>query len=376
MIRRQIARVQRAFAALPFRPFYAMKANGTLAILRLIRERRLRLRCGLAGRDLIWPAAPASRRTRSGSPARTSPTTTCAPSPIRASSSTSTRCRRSTAASRSTCRIRSRCASTRTSAPGIITTSSPPASGVKFGIDLAEIDTARMVVEDSGRKVVGLHAHIGSGIDTIAPLLESARRLLELAPSFPNLRWINFGGGISIPYRPGEPEFPIDEYGAELTRIAGRCCARAISRRSSSRDAISSRDRARCSARVTAQAHQRGRRLDRLRHRLQSPRAAVEVRRVSPHRQRLARLRRHRCARRSTTRRCATTWSSPATSASRATSSRATPTARRDPRASSRRRSATSSPSATPAPTASRWPRTTTRGCCRRRCSSTAAKCA
>src|SRR5206468_7756868 len=69
--------------------------------------------------------------------------------------------------------------------------------GVKFGIDLAEIESARMMVEDAGLKVVGLHAHIGSGIDSLAPLLESARRLLELPTAFANLRWINFGGGIS-----------------------------------------------------------------------------------------------------------------------------------------------------------------------------------
>jgi diaminopimelate decarboxylase len=91
---------------------------------------------------------------------------------------------------------------------------------VKFGIDLAELDSARMLVEDSGRKIVGLHAHIGSGVDTPAPLLDAARQLLELAPSFSNLRWINFGGGISTPYKPEEQEFPVAAYGAELTRMA------------------------------------------------------------------------------------------------------------------------------------------------------------
>src|SRR5213596_2986551 len=37
IIRRQIDRVQHAFSTLPFRPFYAMKANGSLAVLDLIR---------------------------------------------------------------------------------------------------------------------------------------------------------------------------------------------------------------------------------------------------------------------------------------------------------------------------------------------------
>jgi diaminopimelate decarboxylase len=92
--------------------------------------------------------------------------------------------------------------------------------GVKFGIDFAEIDSARMTVEDAGRKVVGLHAHIGSGVEEPAPLLESARRLLELSHDFPNLRWINFGGGIGTPYRPGDRDFPIDQYGEQLTALA------------------------------------------------------------------------------------------------------------------------------------------------------------
>src|SRR6266511_697433 len=38
VIRRQIERVTHAFARLPFRPFYAMKANSNLAILRLVHQ--------------------------------------------------------------------------------------------------------------------------------------------------------------------------------------------------------------------------------------------------------------------------------------------------------------------------------------------------
>ncbi|MCU1229538.1 MAG: lysA, partial [Acidobacteria bacterium] len=38
IIRRQIERVRSAFARLPFRPFYAMKANSSLAVLDLVRK--------------------------------------------------------------------------------------------------------------------------------------------------------------------------------------------------------------------------------------------------------------------------------------------------------------------------------------------------
>src|SRR5438874_10117766 len=40
VIRRQIERVKRAFAALPFLPYFAMKAKGNAAILRLVRGRK------------------------------------------------------------------------------------------------------------------------------------------------------------------------------------------------------------------------------------------------------------------------------------------------------------------------------------------------
>src|SRR6185436_11932979 len=42
-----------------------------------------------------------------------------------------------------------------------------------------------------------------------------------IAPEFTHLRWINFGGGVGVPYRPGEKEFPIDDYGRALGRLAG-----------------------------------------------------------------------------------------------------------------------------------------------------------
>ena len=93
--------------------------------------------------------------------------------------------------------------------------------GVKFGFDLAEIDDALKIALDSGQRVIGLHAHIGSGVDSVEPLMQSAGTLLELSRSIPTLEVINFGGGISIPYQPAEAEFPIEEYGARLAEVAG-----------------------------------------------------------------------------------------------------------------------------------------------------------
>ncbi len=219
VIRRQSANLRESFGGLPFRPFYAMKANGNLSILRMLRaegfgcdavspgEIFLAMRAGF-GADEIW--------------------FTC--------SNVSDADLRAIPDPRIVVNVNSmseidRCLALDLPNPVALRINPDVGAGhhadvitagrsVKFGIDVAEIDSARMLVEDTGRKIVGIHAHIGSGVDAPRPLLAAARQLLEVAPSFTNLRWINFGGGIATPYKPGEAEFPIAEYGAELTRMA------------------------------------------------------------------------------------------------------------------------------------------------------------
>jgi diaminopimelate decarboxylase len=220
LIRRQIDRIRRAFADLPFRPFYAMKANSNDAILRQIREAGF-------GCDAVSPGEIFLARNAGFDPKDI--WFTC--------SNVSDGDLHDISTTNIVINVNSMSEVDRVIALGLpndVAVRMNPdvgaghhhdvvtaGEGVKFGISSAEINSARMVIEDSGRKVVGLHAHIGSGIDSVQPLLESAKRLLETAPLFPNLKWINFGGGISVPYRPGEKEFPIEQYGRELERIVG-----------------------------------------------------------------------------------------------------------------------------------------------------------
>jgi diaminopimelate decarboxylase len=220
VILRQIENVKRAFASLPFRPFYAMKANGNLALLRLIRahgfgcdavspgEIFLAQNAGYTPDEIWFTCSNVSDEDLREIPDRNIVINVNSMSEI-------DRCLALDLANPIALRVNPDVGAGHHH--DVVTAG----GGVKFGIDFAEIESARVIVEDSGREVVGLHAHIGSGIDSVDPLLESARRLIDLAPSFEHLRWINFGGGVGVPYRPGEREFPIDEYGRELTRIAG-----------------------------------------------------------------------------------------------------------------------------------------------------------
>ncbi len=221
VIRRQAERVRRAFSRLRFRPFFAMKANGNAAILRLVHEYGF-------GCDAVSPGEIFIAR-RAGF-ASSEMWFTC--------SNVSDDDLRAIGDQNIVINVNSMSEIDRVLALGLhnpialrINTEIgaghhhdvvTAGGGVKFGIDIAEVESARMLVEDAGRLVVGIHAHIGSGIDDLAPLLASARRLIDISPAFENLRFINFGGGLAVPYRPGDREFPIDEYGAELTALASK----------------------------------------------------------------------------------------------------------------------------------------------------------
>jgi diaminopimelate decarboxylase len=221
IIRRQIDRVRRGFNVLPFRPFYAMKANGNVSILRLIHEAGF-------GCDAVSPGEVFLARHAGFTPDQI--WFTC--------SNVSDDDLKSLDDPKIVINVNSMSEVDRILRLGLLNSLAlrvnpdigaghhhdvvTGGSGVKFGIDVAELDDVRMVIQDSGRTIVGLHAHIGSGVTEVGPLVEAGRRLLELMPDFDSLRWINFGGGISVPYRPGEKDFPIDEYGRELAEIADR----------------------------------------------------------------------------------------------------------------------------------------------------------
>lgn len=220
VVRRQMQRIKDAFSRIPFQPAYAIKANDNLTLLRLIAEEGF-------GFDAVSPGEVFLAH-RAGLPSNRV-WFTC--------SNVSDADLLSLGDPSLVVNVNSmddidRCI--RLELPNAIAIRVNPevgaghhrdvvtgGYGVKFGVDLAEVDDARGLAESGGIEVVGIHAHIGSGVTSVEPLLASARTLVELSEGFPELEWINFGGGIAVPYRPGDAEFPIEEYGEGLAGIAG-----------------------------------------------------------------------------------------------------------------------------------------------------------
>ncbi|MFN2442034.1 MAG: diaminopimelate decarboxylase [Thermoanaerobaculia bacterium] len=220
VIRCQLEQLRNAFSVIPMQPFYAAKANSNLAILRLIAEAGF-------GCDAVSPGEVWLARHAGFDSARI--WFTC--SNVSDDDLTALRDPEIVINVNSMSEI-DRVIDVGIPNPVAIRVNPEVGAGhhkdvvtggfgVKFGIDVAELQDARMILEDSGLKVVGLHAHIGSGVAEVAPLAQSATRLVELSAEFADLRWLNFGGGIGVPYRPGDLEFPIEDYGAQMAAIAG-----------------------------------------------------------------------------------------------------------------------------------------------------------
>ena len=78
----------------------------------------------------------------------------------------------------------------------------------KFGIPLFELDELRDLIEAADARVVGLHAHTGSGILTADNWRQTGEQLNALRDRFSAVRYMDLGGGIGIPERPGKK--PLD----------------------------------------------------------------------------------------------------------------------------------------------------------------------
>ncbi|MBV8202411.1 MAG: diaminopimelate decarboxylase [Acidobacteria bacterium] len=91
----------------------------------------------------------------------------------------------------------------------------------KFGLAPAQLDELPPLLERCGARVVGLHAHLGSGIRGAQVWTEVAVFLAATAERFPDVQVLDVGGGLAVPERPGQA--PLDL--AALAQGLCRCKA-------------------------------------------------------------------------------------------------------------------------------------------------------
>ncbi|MBM4196500.1 MAG: bifunctional aspartate kinase/diaminopimelate decarboxylase [Gammaproteobacteria bacterium] len=89
----------------------------------------------------------------------------------------------------------------------------------KFGIPLFELAEACALAEQHGVRIVGLHAHTGSGILQPDNWRSVAAILGEIAGGFPQLRYLDLGGGLGVPEKRGGRALDLEALSAGLDEI-------------------------------------------------------------------------------------------------------------------------------------------------------------
>ncbi|MGD9583579.1 MAG: bifunctional aspartate kinase/diaminopimelate decarboxylase [Lysobacterales bacterium] len=89
----------------------------------------------------------------------------------------------------------------------------------KFGIALADLPAAMRAAERAGARVIGLHAHAGSGILAVAHFREVYAELAALADTLPGIAILNIGGGLGVPTRADDQALDLAELALALAEV-------------------------------------------------------------------------------------------------------------------------------------------------------------
>ncbi len=92
----------------------------------------------------------------------------------------------------------------------------------KFGVQKELIPQVKAIVREHNLDLVGINQHIGSLFLDWQTYIDGVSLFLEIAKEFPNLSFIDIGGGFGTPYRPEESRLDLNRLGKELDILLTR----------------------------------------------------------------------------------------------------------------------------------------------------------
>ncbi len=87
----------------------------------------------------------------------------------------------------------------------------------KFGIPVEQKAEILKLVNRYNLNITGLHQHTGSDIKDGSTFIRAAEVMFELAMSFGNLQYLDFGGGFKVAYREGDAVTDMKDLGEKLS---------------------------------------------------------------------------------------------------------------------------------------------------------------
>ncbi len=90
----------------------------------------------------------------------------------------------------------------------------------KFGVSEEQLDELIALAEQAGATIIGVHAHVGSGIRSSETWAENAVFLAAMADRIgSSARILDLGGGLGVPEKPGDRALDIAAVGESLERF-------------------------------------------------------------------------------------------------------------------------------------------------------------
>ncbi len=98
----------------------------------------------------------------------------------------------------------------------------------KFGILIDDVPKAIAIAREYNIKIIGLHEHTGSGISETDKVFQSMQNIMKIANhiDFPDLEFVDFGGGFKVKYKPDEPEIDYVAFGKRTDELFEAFCNR------------------------------------------------------------------------------------------------------------------------------------------------------
>ncbi|SMD42090.1 diaminopimelate decarboxylase [Aquiflexum balticum DSM 16537] len=94
----------------------------------------------------------------------------------------------------------------------------------KFGISILQLKHVLKVVQAYDLNVIGLHVHTGSDILDATVFLKGAEILFDAAREFKGLKFLDFGGGFKVAYKPGDVATDILDVGDKVSEAFNKFC--------------------------------------------------------------------------------------------------------------------------------------------------------
>lgn len=94
----------------------------------------------------------------------------------------------------------------------------------KFGISIHQMPLVERLVETLNINVEGVHMHTGSDILDVDVFSHAANLLFNVARKFDTLKYIDFGSGFKVKYRPNDIETDMEQFGEMMTKRFNSFC--------------------------------------------------------------------------------------------------------------------------------------------------------